>query len=165
MSSCYLFQKEKKSANGNSKFHTERLWVRSWAWLYWSVNTVLERLWQEDCCEFQASLGHRMRPVLKMSKAEHLVRTFSFHHRLILNKDFSNILIFSILLFWEKKLNSESLVKMLIYVKIFLIKNTNLTKENNFQFVPSCFEFSSEKNAKDLEFLKWFFINNIFKDL
>lgn len=65
----------------------------------------------------------------------------------------------------KKKLNSESLVKMLIYVKIFLIQNLNLTEENNFQFVPSCFEFSSEKNVKDLEFLKWFFINNIFKDL
>lgn len=53
---------------------------------------------------------------------------------------------------------------MLIYVKIFLITNTNLTEENNFQFVPSCFEFSSEENVKDLEFLKWVFINNIFKD-
>lgn len=146
-------------------FHTESLRVRNWAWPYWSVTTALKRLRQGDCCEFQASLGHRMRPVLKMLKAEHLVRTFTFHHRLTLNKDSSNILIFSILLFWEKKLNSESLVKMLIYVKIFLIKNTNLTEENNFQFVPSCFEFSSEKNVQDLEFFKWFFINNIFKDL
>lgn len=67
----------------------------------------------------------------------------------MLNKDSSDILVVSILLFWEKKLNSESLVKMLIYVEIFLIQNTNLTEENNFQFVPSCFEFSSEKN--DLE--------------
>lgn len=43
---------------------------------------------------------------------------------------------------------------MLIYVKIFLITNTNLTVENTFEFVPCCFEFSSEKNVKDLEFLK-----------
>lgn len=149
-------RKKKKSADtGNSSFPLWEIWVRSWAWGYWPVNTALERLRQEDCCEFQASLGHRMWPGLKMSKAEHLVRTFSFHHRLMLNKDSSDILVVSILLFWEKKLNSESLVKMLIYVEIFLIQNTNLTKENNFQFVPSCFEFSSEKN--DLEFLKWFF--------
>lgn len=39
-------------------FHSEQCWIRSWARWLWSVNMALKELRQEDCYEFQASLGH-----------------------------------------------------------------------------------------------------------